>query len=443
MTIEIRLPKPAYVRSRMVRRKEPDAALYSVLVHLGKMYRLGEIVRCYRAKPSNSLNFVVITTQGKYIFRRHLLSEETVAHEYEMLNYLRQQNFPAPRMLQDQEGRAWVNVEGEIYSIYAFVEGYRPIDFWWCPSHRRAILRQTGRTLAELHHAVVGLEPTHFKWDAYCPRTSCLQAEHPLEISERKEESADRSSVDLAGVCGPRRARWRDGALYRQALTEIRVLVNKASATSPIDNFARSRIGDLERLIELEHTVEERPGLCKVVIHGDYAPWNILRRPDRSLFVLDFNAARLDLRMYDIMLATFWFAWRQDHLDMDTAVALQTGYFNGCRQPSSGLTAGCSVSGGILEPSEVEIAMAHHIFRWLMGRSIVERLRSHYLEGRFLLTDPRNLERFHQMCVWAGQQPEQLTLGLRRAQNNLKPDALPGAASNLGAPGTAVSEEKE
>ncbi len=63
--------------------------------------------------------------------------------------------------------------------------------------------------------------------------------------------------------------------------------------------------------------------------------------------------------------------------------------------------------------TETEIALASDVFRWLMGRSIAERLRTHYLEQRFVIRDPVRLERFYKMCVWAAQQPRQLTCGLR------------------------------
>ena len=79
-------------------------------------------------------------------------------------------------------------------------------------------------------------------------------------------------------------------------------------------------------MLGLESGVEEQTTLSKLVIHGDYSPWNVLFRLGQSPFVLDFNESRLDLKIYDLMLATFWFAWRGDQLDEDRALALQTGY---------------------------------------------------------------------------------------------------------------------
>ena len=201
----------------------------------------------------------------------------------------------------------------------------------------------------------------------------------------------------MSGVGRTNNLRWRDGDLYRNALAEIQSQVSRGDGTSNVDRFANSRIGDLERLIANDSTVEGHPDLSKAVIHGDYAPWNILMKEDASLSVLDFNAARLDLRIYDVMLATMWFAWRGDHLDLETAMDLQAGY--------------CSVA----TLTQAEIELGPKVFCWLLGRSIAERLRVHYQEQRFVITNPATLERQYQMCAWAEEQPEQLTRGLRAA----------------------------
>jgi Ser/Thr protein kinase RdoA (MazF antagonist) len=269
-------------------------------------------------------------------------------------------------MRRDREGRSWVKVDSSLYSVYEFVNGQCFADFVWWPSSLLGMFEEAGRTLARYHQATAGLTPTRFKWDSYRP-------------------TDDR--------------RWRDGAFYQQALADIRSRVQKLSPGSPVDDFCRSHLDGIEEFLSRESIAEQDANLTKVVIHGDYAPWNLLLRPDRSLFVLDFNAARLDLRVFDVMLATFWFAWRKGSLDPARAMAFQAGY---CQ-------------AGSLSKSEIE--QASNVFQWVMGRSIAESLRTHYLEQRFVLHDPSALERHYQMCTWAGQQPKQLTCGLRAASD--------------------------
>jgi Ser/Thr protein kinase RdoA (MazF antagonist) len=362
MVAHIRIPRPSYLLSQLAPRERPDAALYQVFTHLAELYQLGSIHECYRAPQSvNSLNFVVMTSQGKFIFRRHRLSEQTVAHEHQVLGFLQQRSFPSPRVLLNPDDQAWSVIDGALYSVYEFAEGYCPADFWWWPSARRDILCQAGRTLGEYHQAVVGLVPSFHKWDGYRP------AEH---------------------------RRWREGGWFRQALRDIRPILQKPTANSPLDDWARSHIDALGQMLRLEQVVEARSDLSKLVIHGDYAPWHLLLRPGQPPFVLDFNAARLDLKIFDIVLATFWFAWRGDRLDLGRAMAFQTGYCETGRLRS------------------IDARLASPVFQWLMARAVSERLRRHYQE-HVVLQGPSGPERFYKMCVLAQHQPQQLVAGLK------------------------------
>jgi Ser/Thr protein kinase RdoA (MazF antagonist) len=357
----VRIPKPAYVLSQLLPGQKPDVALYQVLTHLADLYQLGEIQVCYRARRSASLNFVVTTSQGKFVFRRHHLAENAVVYEQQVLDHLQARGFPAPRMLVNQAGQAWVAIDGALYSVYEFMDGYSPANFLWWPAAWRGIVMQCGRTLGEYHQAVADLLPSAYKWNGY-------------RLTEHK--------------------RWREGDWFRQALADIRPLLQRPTPIQPTDEWARARLDALAEMLELEGVVEGCSGLSKLVIHGDYSPWNVLFRVGQPPAVLDFNEARLDLKIYDLMLATFWFAWRGGYLDQDRALAFQAGY---------GET-------GLLH--EADVSLAGSVFRWVMSRSLIERLHTHYL-GQRRWKDPAGLERQYQMCVFAAQQARQLVAGLK------------------------------
>jgi Ser/Thr protein kinase RdoA (MazF antagonist) len=358
----IRIPRPSYILSRLTPRRRPDAALYRVLIHLAELYQLDEIQVCHCVPHSNSLNFFVTTSRGKFVIRRHNLPQEAVAYEHQVLDHLQQRSFPAPRMLKDPAGQPWSTLDGSLYSVYKFVEGYRPTNFLWPPAAWHEIITQYGRTLGEYHQAIADLVPSAYKWNGYRP------TEH---------------------------RRWREGGWFRQVLADIRPLLQKPTATSPIDDWARSRMDALDKMLDLESVVEAHSDLSKLVIHGDYAPWNVLFRPGRSPFVLDFRESRLDLKIYDITLATFWFAWRGTYLDRDRVLAFQTGY--------------CETS----HLSEVDIDLAGSVFQWVMARSLVERLYLHYLRRPPVPDGLESGERQYKMCVFAEQQPQQLVAGLK------------------------------
>jgi len=145
----------------------------------------------------------------------------------------------------------------------------------------------------------------------------------------------------------------------------------------------------------LEPVVEGHSDLSKLVIHGDYSPWNVLFRPGQPPAVLDFNESRLDLKIYDVTFATFWFAWRNNRLDQDRARAFQAGY--------------CETG----QLHEADVSLAGPVFRWIMARSLTERLHNHYLGKRSLRKGPAGVEKQYQMCVFAEQQAQQLVAGLK------------------------------
>jgi Ser/Thr protein kinase RdoA (MazF antagonist) len=363
MMVNVRVPKPSYMVSRLAPRQGPDGMSHRVLLDLAERYQLGEVRACHRVPRSPSRNLVLATSRGKYVLRRHHLSEVDVAYEHGVLSYLQQKGFPAPRMLTHQAGRAWTEIDGALYSVYEFVDGYCPSDFLWSPAVQRRIAARCGQMLAEYHRVVVDLVPSGFKWSGYRPTDG---------------------------------ERWRDGDWFRQALAEIRPLLQKPTATSPMDEWAWYRIDAIHRMLGLEALVERHPDLSKLVVHGDYAPWNILFRPGKASLVLDFNESRLDLKIYDLMLATFWFAWRGDHLDSRRAQAFQVGYCQGGRL------------------STCDVDLAGPVFQWIMARSLTERLHKHYA-GQGYYGDPTTMERQYQMCVFTELQSEQLVSDLKRA----------------------------
>jgi Ser/Thr protein kinase RdoA (MazF antagonist) len=357
----MRIPRPACLLSRLAPSRRPSATLHQVIAQLAELYQLGEIRGCRRVQHGTSSNCIVTTSRGKFVFRRHRLSETQVAYEHQVLDHLQKRGFPAPRMLANQAGQAWCAIDGSLYSVYEFAEGYCPANFLWTPTAWRDIITQYGRTLGEYHQAVAGLVPSVYKWSGYRP------AGHK---------------------------RWREGEWFRRALADIRPLLQKLTATKPVDDWTRSRIDAIDRMLRLESVVEERSDLSKLVIHGDYSPWNVLFRPRQRPFVLDFNESRLDLKVYDIVLATFWFAWRGGHLDQDRARAFQAGY--------------CETG----QLTEADISLAGPVFQWVMARSLTERLHKHYL-GQRLWKGPAAIERQYQMCVFAEWHLQQLVAGLK------------------------------
>src|SRR3989304_4847680 len=115
------LPRPSYLSSWLSSARRPDADMWRELPRLADLHVVGDIRHCWRApRSANSANVVVETNRGRYLFRRHRLSVETIAHECEVLDHLRQCNFPSPRLVLNRDGQAWSIVDGTIYGVYEF-----------------------------------------------------------------------------------------------------------------------------------------------------------------------------------------------------------------------------------------------------------------------------------------------------------------------------------
>jgi Ser/Thr protein kinase RdoA (MazF antagonist) len=73
-------------------------------------------------------------------------------------------------------------------------------------------------------------------------------------------------------------------------------------------NELQSQAGKLqETLVSLEDELE-KADLPKQVIHGDYGPYNLLFKHNKIIAVLDFELARLDWRITDLVYALPRFA---------------------------------------------------------------------------------------------------------------------------------------
>lgn len=360
MVNHIRIPKPAYLLSQLRWRKQAKATLFNLLQQVAEQYKLGEIKDCYRAPRSKSKNFIITTSQRKFVFREQHLTEDDITYEHQVITYLRLQNFPVPAMLSDKNGQPWVMIEGRPYSVYGFMTGYNPGNFLWLPTTRRDIIVECGRMLGKFHQTVVGLAPSAYKWSAYKP----------------------------GGV-----KRWQEGEWFRLALKEIQAVLQKPGFDTPLDQFAVRHLNTFETIFELENSVEGCSKLSKVVIHGDYSPWNVFFRSNQSPIILDFNESRLELKIYDVMLAVFWFAWRNNSLNQTRSQAFLEGYY----QTNS------------LNTFDIELAGS--IFQWVMARSIVERLHKHYILNKHpLAKSAAGLQRQYQMCLFAKEQSQQLVV---------------------------------
>jgi Ser/Thr protein kinase RdoA (MazF antagonist) len=217
---------------------------------------------------------VVRTTGGRKVLKqyRETSNVETIAHEHSIIDHLESRRFPCTRLDHTADGSSIVDLDGRWFASFAFEPG-RHLAATYVPPRRRRILTEgVGRTLARLHHELLGFEP----------KGSHHLARHPDGAGERgltwHLEALDR-------LCDEPEAPRADG-------------------TERDLQFLREQADRLRVDLVAAGTRVEEAGLPRLVIHGDYGTHNLLFRTDGTAVVHDFELARYDWRLLDLVIAS-------------------------------------------------------------------------------------------------------------------------------------------
>jgi Ser/Thr protein kinase RdoA (MazF antagonist) len=215
---------------------------------------------------------VLHTSDGAMVLRRyrggwHL---DTVLHEHAVLRRLAELDFPAVRVVTTSDGATFVRRGEQLFALFERSPGISYWSTFMTHRGRQRLHREAGRTLGVMHTALRGYVP---------------DVEHHVNIQAA-------SSGDASGV------EWHLAAL--EWLT----------STTGDDEYAHPHERDLvarawyatQRLVDLDTTLQ-RADLPRVMIHGDYGLHNLLFADDGSAIVCDFELARLDLRLVDLVIA--------------------------------------------------------------------------------------------------------------------------------------------
>ena len=269
-----RLPRPSrissYVASRVGSPVIDPATVGEVLSRFGlRPERTARNLRLGR----RSRNVAVSTNRGVKVVKlyRPQWTEETVGYGHSILLRLEEIRFPASRLLRTAEGETWTRVDGGLFAVFEFVRGANYSLNYLRRADRMRLTSTAATTLADLHRGLTGFVP---------------EGEHHLGLR------ADGSPV-------------RDVAWFREKLEELR-----ARSRDVEDDEARglaARISDrgdevLERIAELEGEIG-RAGQPRLVIHGDYGLHNIIFPPSGTPVPVDFEVARYDRRVNDLISA--------------------------------------------------------------------------------------------------------------------------------------------
>jgi len=272
---QLLLPKPSRVtgwiaaRTHAPRISEADAAL--VVAQFGQ-----ELLGKPANLPLTWRNHLVVvrTSAGRKVLKeyRETSNIDTIAHEHSIIDHLEERRFPATQLDHTPSGSSVVEVGGRLHASFEFEPGRHLAATFLSAEQRRAVTTEAGRAMARLHRELTGFQPV---------------GHHHL-------------GVDSDG------GRERDLAWHLAALDRLR-----NSPARPEDTQAERDVqwlwarSDQHRrdLIEAADRVHDA-NAPQQLIHGDFGAHNLLFRRDGTTVVHDFELARFDWRLLDIVIAS-------------------------------------------------------------------------------------------------------------------------------------------
>jgi Ser/Thr protein kinase RdoA (MazF antagonist) len=249
-----------------------------------------------------SLNAAVPTRDGIKVVKQYRpqWTETLVAHGHSIVIRLEERSFPAVRLTRTPAGRTHTVIDGSVYALFDFADGTSYSLKFLRRTDRLALTATAGTTLARMHQALDGFVP--------------VGAHH----------------LGFAGPSGPRA---RDVAWHVGKLDE---LSERSSAGLPADAAepARQLLGRVDATIDAIARLERElagADLPRLVVHGDYGLHNLIFPSTARAVVVDFESARLDWRVNDLVSALGKYRYlrdrRYDVESMETFLRAYTAQF--------------------------------------------------------------------------------------------------------------------
>ena len=233
---------------------------------------------------SRNISLIVNTIRGKGILKSYTesLGSSTIIQEHSILKYLAQIDFPATRLVETKSTQTLVIRGKHRYALFDYVDGgYRSCDYIAFPKQTSRYIAIAGRMLAALHSKLADFTPQGYNPDGF------------------KSKTGDR---------------WRDTGWFANKLT---FNVNKTLLRNE-DRRKHKYALLLQNAEKLETALFDYTStlnsadLPRQVIHKDYGPGHLLFRKNMSPVIIDFEIARFDWRIVDIIdgFQSFCKSWK-------------------------------------------------------------------------------------------------------------------------------------
>lgn len=267
------LPRPARLSESLRARLRPlDIAAKEIGTILGEfgLELRGPTANLTASRRNH--NVAVETSAGKKLLKcyRPQWQRETVSYGHAIIDRLAELSFPVPRLSVARDGQSFVCHAGRHYALFEFVDGTCYSGRFLLRVDRHRLMAMAGATMGRFHRTLLGFTP------------------------------AGRHHLGFEGYSGARRRdlAWQIGRLHE--LVERSRRLARPADQPHADWLVRNAPMIAERLVMLEAGLADAP-LTRTVIHGDYGLHNLLFQRDGTVTPVDFELARLEWRLSDLV----------------------------------------------------------------------------------------------------------------------------------------------
>ena len=268
----IHLPRPSRISASIKSRMRPPDIGIEIIYDVLDSYGL-ELINQPQNLPNyrRNLNIVLNTSAGKKVFKlyRSDWRISTIQYEHSLLRRLAEVNFPAPRLVVALDGETYINKMGKNYTLFDFMDGVSYASNFLLRSHRLKLYTEAGQAMANLHRQLNGFLPFgqhHLGFKSYSENRVRDMPWIVEKVSELVEKSRH-----ITGT----------GKVYTEWLIKNSSYI-------------------LEELERLDGLLQNAP-LPRLLIHGDYGLHNILFSNNGGAIPLDYELARLEWRLIDLV----------------------------------------------------------------------------------------------------------------------------------------------
>lgn len=294
----VHLPRPSRLVQRIKSRLHPPEIAVDAIREILHLYGLE-----LKGSPRNltvskrNPNLVVKTSAGQKVLKRYWNGwpRSVIIHEHSILNRLAIVHFPAPRLAATPDGGTFVSQDSENYALFNFDDGSDYSTNFLMRAHRLRLMAMAGRTMARLHQELEGFMP------------------------EGRHHSGFKSYTG---------DRWRDMAWHIGKVGELKE--RSLSLTEPKDRvhanwLIQNSHSILEELGRFNEMLGDAP-LPRLIIHGDFGLHNLHIHGDGMVTPMDFESARLEWRLRDLVICLARFRYPNGTLDFESIQSFVAAY---------------------------------------------------------------------------------------------------------------------